>query len=158
MKKEYNWWTDPANAEEVKRISWWNHPENQHTFALPIAIHGNDEEGYTATCNEKTEKYLGELNGCHHGKTKEEAINGMFALIRMAYEYDEECRLNYQRFVPFRKGDWSHIGGSWFTVFGIHVYFRHGKGMKGGWYVPFTKLNISVSSDWAIYRRYKQKK
>lgn len=53
-----------------------------------------------------------------------------------------------EKWKPFQKGDWKHIGGKWFTIFGINVYFRTGKGMKGGWYVPFTKLNVKIFNHW----------
>lgn len=158
MTGKYNWWDDPKNKEEVERISWWNHPENKEVFNLPIAV-VKSEGGWVATCNSETEKYLGKkLHGCAQGKTKEEAISQMFLTIRITHEFSEQCRLSYQRFVPFRKGNWQRVGGMWFVVFGIHVYFRYGKGMKGGKYIPFTKLNISISNDWTLYRDSKKKK
>ncbi len=154
-KENYNWWNDPNNKEEVERISWWNHEKNKETFNFPISVM-NDGELFIASCNDKTNKLLGDkLNGCATGKTKEEAINKMFILIRMTHDYSEECRLNYQRFVPFRKGNWNQIGGKWIIIFGIHIYFRYGKGMKGGVYVPFTKLNVSLSNEWVTYRKFK---
>ena len=97
------------------------------------------------------------MHGCAQGKTKNEAIKEMFAMIKIAHFYSEDCRFNYQRFVPFRKGDWKHTGGRWFAIFGIHIYFRFGKGMKGGWYFPLTKLNVSISNDWTTYRKWKRK-
>lgn len=78
--------------------------------------------------------------------------------IRMTHDYSEECRLNYQRFVPFRKGDWKHTGWKWLALFGIHIHFRYGKGMKGGWYLPLTKLNISISNEWIIYQKFKNER
>lgn len=153
---EYNWWEDPKNKEEVEKLSWWNHPENKENFSLPISI-TNSDNIWVATLNDETEKYLGkELSGCAQGETKQDAIEKMFMLIRMSHNYSEECRLRYQRWVPFRKGNWKHSGGKWFTIFGISTYFRYGKGMKGGWYVPFTKLNIRISSEWSIYRNWKK--
>lgn len=157
-KENYNWWDDPKNKEEVERISWWNHEKNKETFSLPISV-VNDGEWWVAACNDETKKLLGDrLHGCAQGKTKEEAIDEMFMLIRMAHDYSEECRLNYQRFVPFRKGDWKHTGGKWLIIFGIHIYFRYGKGMKGGAYLPFTKLNVSLSNEWTTYRKFKNER
>ena len=55
-------------------------------------------------------------------------------------------------------GNWKHTGGGWFVIFGLHFYFRYGKGMKGGKYIPFTKLNISFHSEWAMYKKWKLSK
>lgn len=155
-EKDYNWWTDPKNKEKVDRVSWWNHSENKDFFNFPISV-VEDHNTWVAACNNETELLIGnQLQACAQGRTKEDAIRKMFTLIRMSHEYSEECRLNYQRWVPFRKGNWKHSGGRWFVIFGIHVYFRYGTGMKGGWYVPFTKLNISISSHWVTYRKWKK--
>lgn len=157
MSNEYNWWEDPKNKEEVERISWWNHPENKEYFRLPISVIRTDNV-WVATCNDDTKVFLGEhLHGCAQGDTKEEAIQRMFELIQLAHNYSEECRRKYQRWVPFRKGAWNRTGGTWFVIFGIHFYFRRGKGMKGGRYIPFTKLNLSIYSEWAMYKRWKTK-
>lgn len=154
MSDDYNWWEDPKNKEEVERLSWWDYEKNKETFNFPISVikSGN---WWVATCNNETKELLGDrLHVCAQGKTKEEAIKKMFMLIKISHDYSEECRLSYQRFVPFRKGNWKHIGGKWLTIFGIQIYFRCGKGMKGGWYLPFTKLNISISNEWVIYKKY----
>lgn len=156
MKKQINWWDDPKNKEEVERISWWNHVENKETFPLPISVICSDNH-WTVTCNSDTEKLLGDkLHVVASGDTKEKAIRAMFQILKWTHEYSEECRLNYQRFVPLRIGDWKHTGGKWFTIFGINFYFRYGKGMKGGYYIPFTKQNISIRSDWTIYKNWKK--
>ena len=157
MKDLYNWWEDPNNQERVKRISWWNHEENKEVFHLPISVVKSDEHCWVATCNDETKKYLGELHGCAQGKTKEEAIEQMFVIIKISHNHSEDRRLNYQRWVPFRKGDWKHTAGKWFVVFGIHINFRYGKGMKGGRYLPFTKLNISILNEWLTYTNWKRK-
>lgn len=155
MKENYNWWTDPKNAEEVKRISWWQHPENKTTIELPVSI-VEDNGHWIITGNEETEKLIGKsLCQVASGDSKEEAIKMFFLLLRMAHNYEEDCSRKYQRWVPFRKGDWKHKGGRWFVVFGIHVYFRYGRNMKGGWYFPFTKLNVSVHNEWNTYKRWK---
>lgn len=153
MKKD-NWWKDTKNKDEVERISWWNHPENKSTYPLPFSIVHTDN-CWVATCNDDTKKLLGDINGCAQGDTREEAIEKMFMLIRWGQEFTTEQWLNYQRFVPFRKGDWTHIGGKWFVIFGFNFHFRNGSGMKGGRYIPFTKLNISIHSQWAVFRRWK---
>jgi len=139
-------------------LLWWDKPENQEDFNLSISVIESDGIWVVST-NDKTKDYLGnKLSACASGKTKEQAISRLFLIIRHTHEFTEECRLNYQRFVPFRKGDWKKSGGTWFVVFGFHVYFRYGRPMLHGFYIPFTKLNISFSSDWKTYRKYKQKK
>jgi hypothetical protein len=155
--ENYNWWTDPKNKEEVDKLSWWDHAENRYIIYLPISI-VKDGDMYVASFNTETKKYFGEdIHGCAMGKSTEEAVEEMFYMIRFEHEYLKDKVLNYQRFIPFRKGDWKHVGGTWFVIFGMHVYFRHGKGMKGGWYIPFTKLNVSITNEWANYRKHKNK-
>lgn len=153
----YNWWTDPQNKGQVEKISWWNHAQNKDFFSIPVSVINSHENHWVATCNEDTDKILGnKLHSCAQGETKEDAILKMFKLIQYTHDYTEECRLNYQRFVPFRKGDWKRTGGRWFNIFGINFYFRYGKGIKGGRYIMFTKQNISIRSDWTIYKNWKK--
>ena len=158
MQNKYSWWEDPKNKEEVERISWWNHPENKEDYMLPISV-VNSDGIWVATCNDETKKVLGDrLHGCAQGDTKADAIEKMFQLIRFSHEFSEREVMRYQRWVPFRKGDWKHTGGSWFVIFGLHFYLRYGKGMKGGKYIPFTKLNISFHSEWSAYKKWKLSK
>lgn len=156
MEQSYNWWKDHKNKEQVEKLSWWNHEQNKDFTNFPISIIKDDNGMFTVSTNEDTEKLIGiTLHGVCSAKTKEDAIKQMFIIIKLTHDYSEDRRLSYQRWVPFRKGPWGHTGGNWFNIFGINVYFRYGRGMKGGWYIPFTKLNISISSDWKIYRNYK---
>ncbi len=150
-KENYNWWTDPKNKETVERISWWEHSENKTFIEIPISII-EVEGNWTIGSNKDTEALLGRdlSNICASGETKEEAIAMFFKLMKSITSFHHTRMLKYQKFVPFRKGDWKHTGGKWFTVFGIDVYFRYGKGMKGGWYIPFTKLNIRVYNEWKL--------
>ncbi len=164
MENNYNWWDDPKNKEEIERISWWDHEQNKEIASLPIAIIQSQEgkEGidgvWIASTNTETEKFLGNgLTGCAQGKTKEEAIKKLFYIIKITHKYSEECRLNYQRWVPFRKGDWSQRGGRWIVIFGIHIYFRWGKQNKHGWFIPFTPLNIIINSEWVTYKNWMKK-
>lgn len=157
MKEDYNWWEDPKNKEEVERLSWWNHPENKEIFELPISVI-SDGKYWCASFNDETKEVFGDiLHGCGQGESKDEAIRQMFSIIKFHHDYSELRILNYQRFVPFRKGDWKQTGGTWFVIFGIHFYFRCGNNMKGGRYMPFTKLNISIHSEWSVYKRWKNK-
>ncbi len=157
-KQPYNWRTDPKNAEEVARLSWWDRPENKKFFRLPYSL-VKDGKYWIAATNNETKSLLGEeLHGCGQGKTKKEAIRKMFLIIKVTHEFSQEEVRDFQRWVPFRKGDWKQIGGTWFVVFGIHFYFRYGSDMQGGWYIPKTKLNISINSDWKNYRNWKNEK
>lgn len=159
MKKEdYNWWEDPKNKAEIERISWWNKAENKQNINFPVSIvEENGGTHFTITFNDETNSLLGKrMSVVAGGKTKEEAIEKFFMLMKMTHEYTEECRLSYQRFVPFRKGDWKHTGGRWFIIFGFQVFFRYGKGMKHGFYIPFTNLNINFSSEWKVYNKFKK--
>lgn len=132
---------------------WWEDKENKETFPLPISVvkSGNI---WTATFNKETEKWLPKgFHSCSQGDTKKEAINEMFKTVSFIYDYLEKCNLKYQRWVPFRHGNWKQTGGTWFAVFGFNFYFRNGKGMKYGWYIPLTKLNISIQNEWNVYRK-----
>lgn len=158
MKETYNWWTDPKNAEQVKRISWWDHPENKTTIDFPLAI-VEDHGHWVVAGSEETKQLIGEdLCHCGSGESKEDAIRNFFALTRLSIDFERERAMRYQCWVPFRKGPWSHKGGRWLAVFGIHFNFRYGKNMKHGWYIPFTKLNISVRNEWMTYKRWRQSK
>jgi hypothetical protein len=137
---------------------WWEDEKNKHDFEFPVSV-VNESGVWVATCNENTKVLLGDkVHACAQGNTKDEAIRKMFSMIRFMHEYSDECRMNYQRFVPFRKGDWSQTGGKWFVIFGINFYFRYGSKMKHGWYFPFTKLNISINNEWVEYSRLKKNK
>jgi hypothetical protein len=147
-KEKYNWWTDPQNAEIVKQISWWDQPENKTSIELPVSIL-EKENNFIISGNDETKKLIGKgLCSVASGDTKEEAIRLFFRLMEVSYDFQKESAMKYRKWVPFRKGNWNRIGGTWFVIYGIHVYFRYGKNMKGGWYIPFTKLNISISNEW----------
>lgn len=148
MRNNYNWWTDPENKKEVEEMSWWNHKENKEDYLLPISI--IESEGvWVASCNDETKLVLGEkLYGCAQGNTKAEAIENLFKVIRFSHESIVDEAENYKKWAPFRKGNWANKGGTWFAIFGVNIYLRKGKGMKGGYYIPFTKLNISIYNEW----------
>lgn len=153
----YNWWKDPANKERVEKLSWWNHPENQTMVEIPVAII-QDGKYWIVSSNDETKKFLGNLGAVAQGDTKDEALRHFFTILQMDYDHNVEERMKFSRWVPLKIGPWKSIGGKWFSVFGIHVSFRYGDGMKGGWYVPFTKLNISMHSEWAVYRNCKRER
>lgn len=149
MSKDKNWWDDPANQEIIKKISWWEHEQNKTTFPIPVSVI-KSENHYVAGFNSDTEKLLGW--GVHSGvgETEEEAILNIFESMNMITEYYRHTSMRYERFVPFLKGDWGKAGGNWFAIFGLHFNFRYGHDMKYGWYIPFTKLNISFRNKWNV--------
>ena len=88
------------------------------------------------------------------GKSYKKAENNFWKMAAYIYKHHESRSQELNRWKWFQKGNWKSIGGTWFTVFGIMVYFRYGnsplyrKSMRGGWYIPFTNLNISISNYW----------
>lgn len=139
------------------RIEWWEDPANKETFPLPISVVFGEHK-WVASTNTDTGKYLGNcFRGVASGKTKEEAIERLFLALRIRYKRVESRSLEFERWVPLRVGNWSRLGGTWFQVFGINIYFRYGDNKKRGWYVPLTKLNIMVTNLWKTFREYKNK-
>lgn len=157
--KKYNWWNDPKNEEEIKRISWWDHDENKTQMSIPISVIEKDGH-WTVAANKDTKKIIGNVfDGvvASSSESREDAIERFLKISSMKEEFQEDCMREYQRWVPVRVGDWNNRGGKWISIFGFHVYFRYGKGMKGGFYIPFSILNVSFSSDWSSHRNYKNK-
>lgn len=143
-QNEYNWWTDPKNKEQVDLLSWWELTENKKFVEVPLSI--VEENGqWVVTGNSDTYRFIPEgLCNVGVGGTKEEAVGNFFMVVNVMYNFIFGEYIKYKRWVPFMKGDWKCEGGRWFTVFGVNVFFRYGVGMKGGFYVPFTKLNVLV--------------
>lgn len=140
----------------MKQLHWWEEPQNKTTINFPISIIENDGV-YIACTNKDTDKYLGKfLGGVAQGTTEQESVENLFDVIKIHIGHYKNESLNYQRWVPFRKGNWSHKGGKWFVIFGLQFYFRVGKNMKHGWYIPFTKLNVFVSNEWKEYKHFKK--
>lgn len=139
-------------------LNWANNPKHKDTFPFPISTI-YDGKWWVATVNEDTEKLIGdEIGACALGETEEDAIRKMFMLIRYQFEHHKEEALRYERWVPIIVGSWGRIGGTWISIFGIKFYFRYGSGMRGGVYVPLTKLNISTQSAWKAYKNWKLNK
>lgn len=114
---------------------------------FPVDIIYTKEGHWVITSNEETKKLLGSsMNIVVQGDTREEAIQQFFLHLRMTVDFYKKYANKYRKYAPLIIGDWSHIRGTWFQIFGINVYFRYGKGMKGGFYIPFTKLNIMISN------------
>lgn len=128
---------------------------------IPINIVKDEYNTYIAWFNEEAYKFLPErlCKGCVESDISEDlTIKNLFLSLKILYDYKEDCALRYQRLVPFICGDWKFSGGWWFTVFGLSFYFRYGKQNKGGFFIPFTKLNIQITNYWKIYKKYKDEK
>lgn len=82
------------------------------------------------------------------GKTFQDAETEFWKSVAVTCGYHKERSDLLDLYKPFQKGDWKEIGGTWFCIYGINVYFRYGKKMQHGWYVPFTKLNIMITNYW----------
>lgn len=87
------------------------------------------------------------------GHTLEAAEKKFIQLAGYMQEYYIERSNDLDRWKPFNKGNWSRRGGTWFTVFGVGLYFRFGQGMKGGFYVPLTKMNITFTNHWKAIKK-----
>lgn len=156
-QKDYNWWTDPANAEMVKKVSWWDNEQNKTFIQIPVSIVEGD--GYWIIgSNSDTEKLLGEnsLPFSAQGDSRQDAIDKFFNLFRVVIEHDRYEIMKYKRWVPLRVGSWG-TSWKWFVVYGLSFSFRYGEGMRGGWYIPFTKLNISLHNEWGKFNMFKKK-
>ena len=89
-----------------------------------------------------------------HGKSYKEAENNFWEMAAFIHKHHEQRSLELNRWKWFQKGDWGKPGGNWFIVFGINVYFRYGNtplnriSIRGGWFIPFTNLNIMINNYW----------
>lgn len=129
--------------------------EERTTIEIPIGyVQGEYEDGkkYVVAFNTKeTNDIIGNKIGLVvQGDSLDDAKIQMLQSIKCHIDWIEKRSHQLDLWKPFQKGNWKHIGGTWFTTFGINVYFRYGENMKGGWYIPFTKLNISVRNHWRI--------
>src|SRR5574338_917080 len=103
--KDYNWWTDPANAEMVKKVSWRDHEQNKTFIQIPVSIVESD--GYLVIApNSDTEKLLGENSLPFSAQVdyRQDAIDKFFNLFRVVIEHDRYEIMKYKRWVPLRLG------------------------------------------------------
>jgi len=110
----------------------------------------NGEECYVIIDTPECKKIFDGQPFVSQGKTLEHAKQRFLDMITSMYSWNEHRSRELDKYKWFQKGDWSSIGGSWFTILGLNWYFRTGDGMKGGRYIPFTKLNISFCNHWRI--------
>lgn len=127
--------------------------ELKTTVEIPIGyVEGEFEDGrkYVVAFNTKeTDEIIGDKVGIViQGDSLDDAKRKFLISLKCHINWIEKRSHELDLWKPFQKGNWKHVGGTWFKVFGINVYFRYGKGMKGGRYIPFTKLNISINNYW----------
>ncbi len=120
------------------------------TIGFPVEII-DDGKYINITPTEESKKIIGPMVVC--AKTREEAEKRFWNMVESEFEYLNNRSNELDLWKPFQKGDWSHIGGTWITIFGINIYFRKGKGMKYGKYIPFTNLNIMINNYWKIWKK-----
>jgi hypothetical protein len=127
--------------------------DEQKTFIEIPVNYVIDQDGICLFGTEETDNILGTKIGIVvQESTLQEAKDMYLSILKYHLTYLEERSKKLDNWMLFQKGDWSHIGGKWFTIYGFHFYFRYGKGMKHGWYIPFTKLNISITNCWKVKR------
>lgn len=123
-------------------------PMHETTLALPVEVI-HDEDSVTIVLNKEGEKLLGpNFPVVASGDTYKNAVEQFWKLCRFVMKYHRERSDELNRWKFFQKGNWNHTGGTWFNLMGLHFYFRRGEDMQGGWYLPFTKLNISFTNYW----------
>lgn len=120
-------------------------------ISLPVKHYISRGEHYITPNKEYTN-----MGFCATGKTFEEAEKDFLKYMKFSnvYNMDEISMLNKRAI--FVGGDWSRMGGRWFQILGFHFYFRYGKNMHGGWYIPFTKLNIRINNLWLKNKEKKE--
>lgn len=62
------------------------------------------------------------------------------------------------KYYAFRDRDTNKLLSLSMTSYGLNVYIRIGKGMIGGWYIPFTQINLTFNNYWNKIKRKKKKK
>jgi hypothetical protein len=127
--------------------------ELKTSLEIPVGYEEGEIEGrkFVVMFNtDETDKAIGKVNIVVEAETLDDAKEDFLKIIKVHLLWTEKRSHELNLWKPFQKGPWGHIGGSWLTIFGMHIYFRYGKGMKGGRYIPFTKLNISLSNYWRL--------
>lgn len=116
------------------------------TIGLPVIVLEEDGHWIITTTPESEKITCNAV--CASGKTFPDAEKRFWEMFNIIAKYNEKRSRELDKYKFFQKGDWKHIGGKWFTIIGFHFYLRYGKNMKGGKYIPFTKLNILFLNYW----------
>lgn len=119
------------------------------TLEVPVGyIYDETTKLHMLFNTKETDKLLGQTNLVITEETLEKAQETYFLLLKLDKDYHLKRSQALDKWKPFQKGPWNLNGGRWLTFFGLHFFFRKGKGMKGGRYIPFTNLNISFYNHW----------
>lgn len=112
---------------------------------IPVEI--AEEEGTIYIVPKKEYSYTGFVA---QGKTMEEATKQFLMYTALGVEYAQRESRNYFRRAIFISGSWKGMGSYWFIILGMSFNFRIGsrKKLKGGFFIPFTNLNISFTNYW----------
>lgn len=109
-----------------------------------------DGEHHLLFTIEPTEEVIGRVGIVVEGDTLQQAKEEFLKTLKVHLRWEGERSRELDKWKPFQKGNWKHIGGTWFNIFGLNFYFRKGKNMKGGFYIPLTNLNIMFTNHWAL--------
>lgn len=116
--------------------------------SIKIPVEYRKENGtHIIRTTEETKKYFGQ-HIIGYADNSADAEKDFWRYVKTLNEYHLNRSIELDKWKPLQLGDWSHTGGKWITVFGFHINFRYGEGMKGGFYIPLTKLNISFVNYW----------
>ncbi len=127
------------------------------TLEIPVGMIEGDG-GFVIFNTKETDQILGKVSIVIQEESLEEAKRVYLILLKSHIEWAEDRSRQLDKWKPFQKSGKNTMTRSfWFMIFGMHFYFRRGKGMKGGWYIPFTNLNISFHNYWIPYRKPESK-
>ncbi len=128
--------------------------EEKTTIEIPVGMEsGVDHDGkqyYVLFTTDETKKYIGNMGIVTQGETLEEAKEEFLKSLKSTANFWNWHVDQFRRWKPLQIGPWGQTAGHWFRIFGIQFYFRVGKNMKHGWYIPFTNLNIMITNYWRI--------
>ena len=149
------------NQKEEWKAALKNIKENTKPTYIKIPVeYVLDSNGeYLVSTTDESEEIL-EQGHYGTGKTLEEAKEKFLKMVKSMNGFYRIKLQRADRWMLWERGAWGSMGGTWFTILGIHVYFRHGKGvdgkgMYGGFYIPFTDLCVSIHNYWLRPIKYK---
>lgn len=120
----------------------------EETILLQIPVtYAQENDHHIINSNDATEKLL-DIPVVVQADSKEEAIEKYWIIVQSHLRFHQWIYRRHSRWALFYRGAWKGMATHWFSVLGFNFYFRRGKGMKGGFYIPFTKLNITFRNHW----------
>lgn len=131
--------------------------QRQIELKIPATLFYDEECGYYLSVKE--ENKLPQCSGMFPQKdTEEEVINSFWEMYSDTVNHFKKRSDELNCWKPFQRGTWKGPATHWVIIFGINIYFRYGKNMKRGWYIPFIKLNILISNHWKQLKKDNEKK